>query len=160
MLQHPGSSWGFSALLKDTSVVVLKEERALVIHSPTNNHCRTRDSNPQPLDYESNSLTIRPRLPHVYSYIEVAMCPSSSFYSSSSWLVWICLALYFWGNDGLLSVMFCKNQLRFMEKAVKAGACTPAWAPQRPFLFTEVIKIQRKRWTIYRLSVFVSPSRR
>ncbi len=34
MLQRPGSSWGFSALLKDTSVVVLKEERALVINSP------------------------------------------------------------------------------------------------------------------------------
>ncbi len=26
MLQHPGSSWGFSALLKDTSVMVLKED--------------------------------------------------------------------------------------------------------------------------------------
>ncbi len=26
MLQHPGSSWGFGALLKDTSVVVLKED--------------------------------------------------------------------------------------------------------------------------------------
>ncbi len=62
MLQHPGSSWGFGALLKDTSVVVLKEERALVIHSITNNPCRTRDSNPQPLDYESDSLTTRPRL--------------------------------------------------------------------------------------------------
>ncbi len=30
---------------------------------PTNNPCRTRDSNPQPLDYKTNSLTIRPRLP-------------------------------------------------------------------------------------------------
>ncbi len=62
MLQRPGSSWGFSALLKDTSVVVLRR-RALVIHSLTNNPCRTRDSNPQPLDYESDSLTFRPRLP-------------------------------------------------------------------------------------------------
>ncbi len=34
MLRRPGSSWGFGALLKDTSVVVLKEERALNIHSP------------------------------------------------------------------------------------------------------------------------------
>ncbi len=30
---------------------------------PTNNPWRTWDSNPQPLDYESDSLTIRPRLP-------------------------------------------------------------------------------------------------
>ncbi len=72
MLQRPGSSWGFGALLKDTSVVVLKEERALVIHSPTNNPCRTWDSNPQHLDYESDSLTIRPRLPY-YKAISKAL---------------------------------------------------------------------------------------
>ncbi len=35
ILRHPGSSWGIGALLKGlTSVVVLKVERALVIHSP------------------------------------------------------------------------------------------------------------------------------
>ncbi len=35
MLRHPGSSWGFGALLKGlTSVMVLRVERALVIHSP------------------------------------------------------------------------------------------------------------------------------
>ncbi len=66
MLQRPGSSWGFGALLKDTSVMVLKEERALVIHSLTNNPCRTRDSNPQPLDYESNSLTLGHDFPYLF----------------------------------------------------------------------------------------------
>ncbi len=30
---------------------------------PTYNPCQTWDSNPQPLDYKSDSLTIRPRLP-------------------------------------------------------------------------------------------------
>ncbi len=73
MLQRPGSSWGFGALLKDTSVVVLKEERALVIHSPTNNPCRTWDSNPQPLDYKSDSLTIRPQLPLMWCWLCVLM---------------------------------------------------------------------------------------
>ncbi len=34
MLRHPGSSWGFGVLLKGTSVVVLRVERALYIHSP------------------------------------------------------------------------------------------------------------------------------
>ncbi len=58
MLQHPGSSWGFGALLKDTSVVVLKEDTP-----PTNNPCWTWDSNPQPSAYKSDSLSIRPRLP-------------------------------------------------------------------------------------------------
>ncbi len=66
MLRRPGSSWGFGPLLKGTSVMVLRVERALYIHSPTNNPCRTWDSNPQPLDYESDSLTIRPRLPPQY----------------------------------------------------------------------------------------------
>ncbi len=45
MLRRPGSSWGFSALLKGTSVVVLTVERVLYIHSPTYNSCRTWDSN-------------------------------------------------------------------------------------------------------------------
>ncbi len=60
MLRRPGSSWGFCVLLKDTSVVVLKEDTP-----PTNNPCRTWDSNPQPSAYKSDSLSIRPRLPHV-----------------------------------------------------------------------------------------------
>ncbi len=50
------SSWG----LKGTSVVVL---RALYIHSPHLHFLAVRESNSQPLDYESNSLTIKPRLP-------------------------------------------------------------------------------------------------
>ncbi len=32
---------------------------------PTYNPCRTWDSNPQPSGYKSDSLTIRPRLPHL-----------------------------------------------------------------------------------------------
>ncbi len=34
LLQQPGSNWGFGALLKDTPVMVLRVERALVNHSP------------------------------------------------------------------------------------------------------------------------------
>ncbi len=41
MLRRPGSSWGFGALLKGTSVVVLRVERGLYIHSPSYNPCRT-----------------------------------------------------------------------------------------------------------------------
>ncbi len=65
MLRRPGSSWGFGALLKGTSVVVLKEERVLYIHSPHLQFLPARDSNSQSFDYESDSLTIRPRLPIV-----------------------------------------------------------------------------------------------
>ncbi len=63
MLRRPGSSWGFSALLKGTSVVVLRVERVLYIHSPHLQFLPARDSNSQPLDHESDSLTIKPRLP-------------------------------------------------------------------------------------------------
>ncbi len=64
MLRRPRSSWGFDALLKCTSVVVLKVEKALYIHSPHQQSLPARDSNSQPFNYKSNSLTIRPRLPH------------------------------------------------------------------------------------------------
>ncbi len=63
MLRRPGSSWGFGVLLKGTSVVVLKVERALYIHSLHLQFLPARDSNSQPLDYESDSLTIRLQLP-------------------------------------------------------------------------------------------------
>ncbi len=36
---------------------------------PTYNSCRTWDSNAQPLDYESDSLTIRPRLPPLLCHL-------------------------------------------------------------------------------------------
>ncbi len=64
MLRRPGSSWGFGALLKGTSVMVLRVERALDIHSPHLQFLPARDSNSQPLDYESDSLTIRRLMPH------------------------------------------------------------------------------------------------
>ncbi len=52
-----------SALLKGTSVVVLRMERALEILSLHLQFLPARDSNSQTLGYESDSLTIKPRLP-------------------------------------------------------------------------------------------------
>ncbi len=68
-----GGSWGFGALLKGlTSVVVLRVERVLVIHSPPPTlPCWTWDSNPWPSNYKSNSLYIRPQLPYIYIYIYI-----------------------------------------------------------------------------------------
>ncbi len=65
---------GFVALLEIISVMVL---RALDIHSP-NQSLPDRDSNSQPFNYESESLTIRPRLPHKHKHIKLYQ--SSSFY--------------------------------------------------------------------------------
>ncbi len=61
MPRRPGSCWEFGALLKGlTSVVVLKVERALDIHSP---HLQSLpDLRLEPSGYKSDSLTIRPRL--------------------------------------------------------------------------------------------------
>ncbi len=55
MLRHPGKSSGFGALLKSISVVVLRVERALYIHSPHLQFLPAWDSNLQPLDYKSDS---------------------------------------------------------------------------------------------------------
>ncbi len=51
-------SWGFDGLLKGTSVVLLKVERVLYIHSPRLQFLPARDSNPQPLGYKSDSLPL------------------------------------------------------------------------------------------------------
>ncbi len=70
----PREKLGFGALLKGTSVVVLRVKRALDIHSPPHNSCRTWDSNSQPLGYKSNSLIIRPRLPLRKTCISENVC--------------------------------------------------------------------------------------
>ncbi len=60
MLRCPGSSRGFGALLKGTSIVVLRVKSSWTF-TPLTYNCRSaRDSNSQPFDYESNSQTIRP----------------------------------------------------------------------------------------------------
>ncbi len=52
----PGSSWGFGALLKGISVVVLRVERERwTFPPPTDNPCWILDSNPRPLVYKPNS---------------------------------------------------------------------------------------------------------
>ncbi len=63
MLRRPGSSWGFGALLKGlTSVVVLRVERALDIHSP---HLQSvPDLRLEPATFGLQvRLSIQPRLP-------------------------------------------------------------------------------------------------
>ncbi len=76
VLRRPGSSWGFGGwvLLKGTSVVVSRVERVLYIHSVHLQFLPARDSNSQPLNYESDSLNIRPQLSleegHLYNYNE------------------------------------------------------------------------------------------
>ncbi len=58
-----GAVWGFGALLKGTSVVVLRVERALYIHSPHLQSLLDLRLEPATLGYDSDSLTIRPLLP-------------------------------------------------------------------------------------------------
>ncbi len=78
----PGEHWGFG---RGTSVVVLRVERALYIDSPpTYNFCRPETRTWKPLDYEYDSLTIRPQLTHQV-VITVTMLKSSEL----SWFKWI-----------------------------------------------------------------------
>ncbi len=52
----------------------------LLFTPPTDNPCRTWDSNLQPLGYKSNCLTIRPRLPH-----KMGVCLSSQDFFFFFW---------------------------------------------------------------------------
>ncbi len=63
MLRCPGSSWGFSLLKGLTSVVVLKVERALDIHSPHLQFLPDPRLEPATSGYKSDALSIRPQLP-------------------------------------------------------------------------------------------------
>ncbi len=54
----PGEQLGVRWLAQGHLVVVLKVERALYIHSPHLQFLQARDSNSQPFDYESETLTI------------------------------------------------------------------------------------------------------
>ncbi len=51
----PGSNWGFGALLKGTSVMVLKVERVLFIHNPHLQFLPARESNQRPSGYKQRS---------------------------------------------------------------------------------------------------------
>ncbi len=73
LLQRPGISWGFGALLKGTSVMVLKVERVLFIHNPHLQFLPVRESNQRPSGYKPNSLTARPQLPP-YVLIMCTLC--------------------------------------------------------------------------------------
>ncbi len=98
MPRRPGSSWGFGALLKGTSVVVLRVERALYIHSPTYNSCR------QPLGYESDSLTIRPRLPPCHMLCWWGFFMTTSIMLKRSWKLAVMHDLYSWTMKQTVSV--------------------------------------------------------
>ncbi len=66
MLQCPGSSWGFGALLKGHLVMVLKVERALYIHSSTDNPCWT--------ETETRNLSIMSPTPYHRCGAEPGVC--------------------------------------------------------------------------------------
>ncbi len=89
MLWRPGSIRGFGVLLKGSSVVVLMVERVLYIYSPPHRQSLPdRDSNPHPLDNESDSLTIRPRLPlnkHLKWLHATLLVVCSTHYCSKVW---------------------------------------------------------------------------
>ncbi len=77
MLWRPGSSWGFGALLKGlTLIVVLKVERTLIIHSPHQQFLPEPRSKPTTSGYKTDALSIRPRLPS----IETVSVPRSRKY--------------------------------------------------------------------------------
>ncbi len=55
---------------------------------PTFNPCRTWDSNPQPLDYKSDSLTNRPRLPAMVHKVHLYMQFYNYIVFEICWMYW------------------------------------------------------------------------
>ncbi len=58
MLWRPGSSWGFGALLKSTSSCYSRWRESAVHLLPHRQFLPDQDSNSQPFDYESDSLSL------------------------------------------------------------------------------------------------------
>ncbi len=81
----PREQLGARCLDQGHLIVELRVERALYIHSIHLQFLPARDSNPQPFDYKSNSLTIRPRLPHDCSPWRFEFTSDSNL-SHSFWL--------------------------------------------------------------------------
>ncbi len=71
MLRCPGSSWGFGALLKGTSVVVLKVEESTVDSFPPPTIPAVPGTRTRSLWVTSPTLTIRPRLPQNMASIRI-----------------------------------------------------------------------------------------
>ncbi len=128
MLRCPGSSWGFGALLKGTSVVVLRVKRALVIHSPHLQSLPARDSNPQPLDYESDSLTIRPWLPT--SHVKIVF--------NKYTVIHVCTHFYYkWLKSEHKIRSNCGTFLFWASCKVGDMSLTPFWFTPLDIVFTQ-----------------------
>ncbi len=80
--------WGFGALLKGTSFVVLRVERALVIHSPHLQFLLARDSNLQPFDLIQLS-DIRPLTSQVSQYLLLTV----QMQSFAQYVVCVCVCV-------------------------------------------------------------------
>ncbi len=74
----PGEHLGARCLDQGHLIVELRVERALYIHSIHLQLLPARDSNQQPFDYESNTLTIRPQLPHDCSPLRFELTSDSN----------------------------------------------------------------------------------
>ncbi len=130
MLRRPGSSWGFGALLKGTSVGVLRVERALDIHSPHRQSLPDRDLNSQPLitsptlSYSFGSqrrrslfsLPVLPYFPCLLSSI-VWSIERLSLHCSSNWEI---MDLINWSLSAI-DTIFSTRKLGFGEPVCPDG---------------------------------------
>ncbi len=83
-LRRPGSSWGFSALLKGLTSVV-------------DNSCWSRDSNPQPRVTSLTLYPLEPRLPpNILLVWQIQACHWTLQASSMAWRSGTCLRGAYW----------------------------------------------------------------
>ncbi len=131
----PGSKFGGSVPCSRTPQSCIEGGESAGYSLPHQQSLRTWDSNPQPLDYESDSLTIRPRLPYVMlnfsksvlmkkqSHLHLGWPEGEYIFSTFSFLgelflltiffffqitIFVCLLIF---NDNLFTSNHCFNVL-------------------------------------------------
>ncbi len=102
-LRHWGSIWGFGAVFKCTSVVFWLWRELCTFTAPQLQFLPVQDSNSQTFDYESNSLTIRPRLPYNKEKI---------FYHDIFTLIWL---FFCWTQKKIFEECLGKTTLNFSK---------------------------------------------
>ncbi len=101
MLQRPGSSWGSVPCSRAPQSWYWRWRECWTFTPPHLQFLQAQDSNKQPLDYESNSLTIRPWL--LMSIVNL-QCPESliiktkTFFCELSW-VWFFHSKHLMGRN-------------------------------------------------------------
>ncbi len=130
LLWHLGSSWGL-AQGSHLRCGIEGGRECWLFTPPTDNSCRTWDSNPWPLGYKSDSLSIRPQLPTIIK--TNSLIKTDIFHRGSQWwrITWcpdMRLNSMSWRRSALESLVLFSNASRGWT-----AVFTPSNVPKSPW---------------------------